>query len=1034
MALQDSHQSSGEDATRAPALAPEPAPVEQPQEDIRRLGEALSARTEDVVDRTRSRTRVSGQALDATVRESFERICTTSTIAVAKWMVGGDPDVSRKARREAGQIFGHLAAQRAAPLNEVTKRGMYWRDAVSEVLRESAAELGVSSQALSHALAVVQFGLDVSLLRMCENSETERQRTDEELEQRQEELERRQEELAFMATHDALTGLPNRTLILDRARQMLMRARRHKTPVAVLFVGLDNFQSINETLSRGAGDELLRAVAERLDGAVRDTDALGRLGGDEFVVIAEELSPTEGPELIAERLQEALEEPFRLAGEHKAHVSVTASIGVATVARSSAEEFLRDADIAMRQAKWDGKNRYAVFEPGMKDAVQSRMELGMDLRDALLNDEFSLVYQPTFNLSDMSPTGVEALIRWRHASRGVVQPNDFIPLLEETGLIIEVGQWVLQEACRQGAIWSEAGHSIGMAVNVSARQLDSDEFVDDVRNALSESGLDASALTLEVTETTLMRNAEEAARRLTAIRELGVRIAIDDFGTGYSSLAHLQQFPVDALKIDRSFISRLTENPEGETFIHTLVQLGKALSIQTLAEGIEQPQELSMLQREHCDSGQGFLLARPLDADAAETFLQTWAGNGAPALTVNARELRPVGQRTPMKYAIRSPLSTAETPATLPVESDVSDQESGAPSAYEPPASSSSWLCRDGFDRQRMLDMDERVRPARQWAIGILGLSLVLLGPWVGWWPLLFLPPAAVFFATADRLKSRVARPEYPMFAAFVGCQLTIAGAVMLAGGAHAPGISWLAIAPVVLSSRFSMRGVIAGVLITIVLVLAVAFGVDAHQVLREPALVVVPFTLVICVAILSTPLMQSDIQHRGDAVIDQLTGMLNRKALRARVDELAQQSAVTGDPIGLIVGDLDRFKSVNDTHGHATGDAVLKEVAYLMRKQLRAFDLAYRIGGEEFLIVLPGSDLERSAELADQLREAVSANDLGGGVPVTMSFGVGASDRGEKFDYETVFAKADAALYRAKLSGRDQVCVVEREEVAALV
>ena len=443
-----------------------------------------------------------------------------------------------------------------------------------------------------------------------------------------------------------------------------MRARRHNTPVAVLFIGLDNFKSINETLSRGAGDELLRAVAERLDGAVRDTDALGRLGGDEFVVIAEELSLTEGPELIADRLQEALKQPFTLGSEQEAHLTVSASIGIATVARSSAEEFLRDADIAMHQAKWDGKNRYVVFESGMQDAVQSRIELEMDLRDALLNDEFFLVYQPTLDLRDMSPTGVEALIRWRHPTRDIVQPNDFIPLLEETGLIIEVGAWVLNEACRQGATWRKAGHLIGMAVNVSGRQLDSDEFVTDVQNALSESGLDASALTLEITETTLMRNLEETDRRLTAIRELGVRIAIDDFGTGYSSLAHLQQFPVDALKIDRSFISRITQSLEGETLIHTLVQLGKALSIETLAEGIEQPQELSLLQAEQCDSGQGFLFARPLDADAAKTFLQSWAENGAPAFTVrtNAREMRPIGPRTPAKYAGASPVTAADTP------------------------------------------------------------------------------------------------------------------------------------------------------------------------------------------------------------------------------------------------------------------------------------------------------------------------------------------------------------------------------------
>ena len=238
---------------------------------------------------------------------------------------------------------------------------------------------------------------------------------------------------------------------------------------------------------------------------------------------------------------------------------------------------------------------------------------------------------------------MEALIRWNNAARGVVQPNDFIPLLEQTGLIIAVGKWVLQEACRQGARWREAGYPIAMAVNVSGRQLDTDELITDVQEALSSSGLDAGALTLEITETTLMRNVEETAGRLAAIKELGVRIAIDDFGTGYSSLAHLQQFPVDALKIDRSFISRLTDNPEGETLIHTLVQLGKALSIETLAEGIEQQQELSLLQAEQCDSGQGFLFARPLEPSAAETFLQRWATSATPDL---AHTSRGSGRRT----------------------------------------------------------------------------------------------------------------------------------------------------------------------------------------------------------------------------------------------------------------------------------------------------------------------------------------------------------------------------------------------------
>jgi EAL domain-containing protein (putative c-di-GMP-specific phosphodiesterase class I) len=253
------------------------------------------------------------------------------------------------------------------------------------------------------------------------------------------------------------------------------------------------------------------------------------------------------------------------------------------------------------------------------------MELEMELHMALDKQEFSLVYQPTFSLQGMAPTGVEALLRWNSPSRGLVMPNDFVPLLEDTGLIDEVGQWVLDTACRQAAAWREAGHVLSMAVNVSARQLDTDGFVGHVERVLSETGLDASALTLEITETTLMNNVEETARRLAAIKQLGVRIAIDDFGTGYSSLAHLQQFPVDALKIDRSFISRLSNNPEGSAIIHTLVQLGKALSIETLAEGIEQERELSVLLAEQCDSGQGFLFARPLDAEHAEAFFEAWS-------------------------------------------------------------------------------------------------------------------------------------------------------------------------------------------------------------------------------------------------------------------------------------------------------------------------------------------------------------------------------------------------------------------------
>jgi diguanylate cyclase (GGDEF)-like protein len=573
---------------------------------------------QDVVDAMLARTMESSCQLEVAVEERFARVGTVSTVAVARWMSGESAEIAREVGQEAWQIFGQLASQRAAPLNEVTKRCLRWCDATREVVCECAQTLQLQPQVLDEALAMLQRSLNVTLVRMCESFESERQSADEE-------LEHRQRELAFLATHDALTGLPNRTLILDRVEQLMLRARREKAPLAALFIDLDNFKAINDSLGHAAGDELLQAVASRLTAVVRESDAVGRLGGDEFVVIASELSFAVGPELVAERLLEALDQPFRLAGRGLGALKVTASIGIAAGDRECAEELLRDADVAMYRAKWDGRHRYVLFEAGMQTAVQSRMELEMDLRMAMENDEFFLVYQPTFNLQDMRPTGMEALIRWNSPTRGTVQPSEFITLLEETELIVEIGRWVLLEACRQGVRWRESGHPIGVAVNVSARQLDTDEFVTDVEHVLHETGLDADSLTLEITETALMRDIEQTAMRLATVKRLGVRVAIDDFGTGYSSMAHLQRFTVDALKIDRSFITQMTHNQEGHTIIRTLVQLGKALSIETLAEGIEQAHELSLLQGERCDTGQGFLFARPLAAADTADFLRNWA-------------------------------------------------------------------------------------------------------------------------------------------------------------------------------------------------------------------------------------------------------------------------------------------------------------------------------------------------------------------------------------------------------------------------
>jgi predicted signal transduction protein with EAL and GGDEF domain len=355
---------------------------------------------------------------------------------------------------------------------------------------------------------------------------------------------------------------------------------------------------------------------------VRESDTAARLAGDEFLVLLDSSTLDAGPELVAERLLRVLGEPYDLRAQIGRQVSATASIGLALAEQASAEELLADADVALYAAKAAGKNRCIVFESAMQTAVQDRLAFELDLGEALDNNQLFLVYQPIFDLSTELPTGVEALLRWRHPTRGIVAPDVFIPIAEANGSIVTIGRWVLQQACRQAARWHARGHALAISVNVSGRQLDHDELIDDVQDALGATGLDASALTIEITETALMKDPKAAAGRLTRLKALGVRVAIDDFGTGYSSLSYLRQFAVDAIKIDRSFINTIATSKESTALIHTLVQLGKTLGLQTLGEGIEHPAQLQHLQAEECDQGQGFLYARPMDLDEIDQFLE----------------------------------------------------------------------------------------------------------------------------------------------------------------------------------------------------------------------------------------------------------------------------------------------------------------------------------------------------------------------------------------------------------------------------
>jgi diguanylate cyclase (GGDEF)-like protein len=427
-------------------------------------------------------------------------------------------------------------------------------------------------------------------------------------------------ELRHQAMHDALTGLPNRSLIMDRIEQLLARNRRNGTIGAALYIDLDNFKNVNDTLGHQAGDRLLVSVAARLTSAMRDADTIGRMGGDEFVVLIDGAPLNVEPSLIAERLLDVMRQPFDL-DDTSMPLVVHTSIGIAIGDRETGGDLLRDADVALYQAKAAGKNRYEIFHPEMQTEISRRIELEFDLRLAIEKSQFFLVYQPIYNLDDLAMVGVEALLRWNHPNDGIVEPDEFIPILEQTGQILEVGRWVLLEACLQMAEWHANGDTLDVSVNVSGRQLDHDSVVTDINDALEASGLAPEFLTIEVTETALMRNAADTAVRLKAIKELGVRIAVDDFGTGYSSLAYLQQFPVDCLKIDRAFTHAITTSPESKALIRTLVQLGRDLGLKTLAEGVETTGEMDQLRNERVDEAQGFLLSRPLDAAALEALI-----------------------------------------------------------------------------------------------------------------------------------------------------------------------------------------------------------------------------------------------------------------------------------------------------------------------------------------------------------------------------------------------------------------------------
>jgi diguanylate cyclase (GGDEF)-like protein/PAS domain S-box-containing protein len=459
-------------------------------------------------------------------------------------------------------------------------------------------------------IATVALGGERRLMAMLQNA-TDRKRMEQQLVQQ--------------AFEDELTGLANRALFRDRLAHALDRRLRHRTDVAVLLLDLDGFKRVNDSLGHAAGDALLRAIARRIALTVRAGETVARLGGDEFAIVIESVQQDEDPMALADRLLREIATPVEIAGRE---VVVNVSIGIAIAQPGEdGDAVLRNADTAMYSAKSAGKQCARLFDPAMHARALVWLEIEQDLRRALGQDEFELHFQPLLRLGSGALRGFEALLRWRHPRRGLMAPSEFLGVAEETGLVVPIGRWVLHEACRHAAAWgADVEPAPTISVNVAPRQLEDDGFINDVRDALRASGLEPRRLVLEITESQIMRTPELAKERLHALRALGVRIAIDDFGTGYSSLSHLQFFPVDELKIDRSFVARVDDGDRGASFVRTMVSLAQSLGVEVVAEGIEHDAQERFLTTLGCDTGQGYLFSRPMTGDDAEVYARERSG------------------------------------------------------------------------------------------------------------------------------------------------------------------------------------------------------------------------------------------------------------------------------------------------------------------------------------------------------------------------------------------------------------------------
>ena len=434
-----------------------------------------------------------------------------------------------------------------------------------------------------------------------------------------------EEQMIYDALHDTLTSIPNRTLLLDRIRQSLVRRKRYpKTSFAIIFIDLDRFRLVNESLGHIHGDELLQLISARLKETIPIGDTVARLGGDEFSVLLQDIESVRDVEAIAKDIQNSFSKPFFLGDKE---VFASASMGIAHSDNNykTPEEILRDSELAMYRAKRDGKSQSIVFQPQFRQSSLSPIDLDTDLRRALDRDEMELHYQPIISMRDRTISGFEALLRWSHRSRGVISPNEFIPLAEETGLIYDLGQWVLGKACKQIAAWNkskEKEDQLEISINLSSRQFSDPNLVEGIVENIEKSGFNAEFLKIEITESALMQNAQRSVSMLNQLKDLNIKVCVDDFGTGYSSLSYLHTFPIDTLKIDRSFVHDMSRNFRNMEIIRTIIMLAHNLKLDVIAEGVETGEQDAQLSALGCQFAQGFYFSRPLNSSDAALLIQ----------------------------------------------------------------------------------------------------------------------------------------------------------------------------------------------------------------------------------------------------------------------------------------------------------------------------------------------------------------------------------------------------------------------------